>query len=334
MRGAPGMLLRIGYYANRKGFPVSDDLECTLSENALDYLILSGEQFAQGDERMLKHALANVGDGVELLFKARLERHDWTLVFSAPGKATRERYESGEFVSVRFDEANERLRDSCSLVLTPAELGLLGELRQIRNRVRHFRLKLSREAAGSLLARATAYGLDFYANHLEVVGDEPEDELAELRKLLGTLEEFVEHRLAQVRPEADQLEGIMLLGCPHCSQQMLYSDGECVRCLFCRSTMGGEDAAREWAWRFHPPRSLDEELYSPTVLQCPECAADACVYVAEQSSPTSSGGHYCFACGASGDYFECSDCSSLASGSTNPGGRCHDCWANCVDKHD
>lgn len=310
-----------------------DDLECTLAENALDYLILSGEQFAQGGERMLKHALANVGDGVELLVKARLERDDWSLVFSAPGKATRERYESGEFVSVRFDQATERLRDSCSFELTPDETGLLGELRQVRNRVRHFRLKLSREAAGSLLARATAFGLDFYSKHLEGAGDLLESELAELRARLGTLEEFVEHRLAQVQPEADQLGDVRLIGCPHCSQQTLYPDGECVRCLFCRSTMRGEDAAREWAWRFHPPRSLDEELYAPTVRECPECTADACVYIAELSLPESSGGYICFACGVSGDYFECSDCCSLASGSVNPGGRCDECWANYLDKN-
>ena len=66
---------------------MSEPIICNLAENALDYLILAGEQAREGNPRMMKHALATLGDGLELLLKARLEAHDWRQVFSNPARA-------------------------------------------------------------------------------------------------------------------------------------------------------------------------------------------------------------------------------------------------------
>jgi len=52
---------------------------CTLAENAFDYLVLAGEQASSYTPRMLKHALATLADGVELLLKAPPEKKDWKL---------------------------------------------------------------------------------------------------------------------------------------------------------------------------------------------------------------------------------------------------------------
>ena len=62
-----------------KGRPKSVVICCTLAENAFDYLVLAGEQASSYTPRMLKHALATLADGVELLLKAPPEKKDWKL---------------------------------------------------------------------------------------------------------------------------------------------------------------------------------------------------------------------------------------------------------------
>ena len=83
---------------------MTDPIACKLAENALDYLILAGEQATDGSPRMLKHALATLADGVELLLKARLEIEDWKLVVESEEEVSREDYEKGDFKSVDFSQ--------------------------------------------------------------------------------------------------------------------------------------------------------------------------------------------------------------------------------------
>ena len=56
-------------------------MNITLIENALDF-ILSAVEWAKGDDdRSLKYAILNLSDGVELILKERLRRAHWSLLF-------------------------------------------------------------------------------------------------------------------------------------------------------------------------------------------------------------------------------------------------------------
>jgi hypothetical protein len=90
-------------------------IECNLAENAIDYLVLAGEQAKQGTARMLKHAVATLADGIELLLKARLEAQNWHQLFDNIDQAEREKYLAGDFQSVTLKQAKRRLAQICGV---------------------------------------------------------------------------------------------------------------------------------------------------------------------------------------------------------------------------
>ena len=66
----------------------SEQLQLTLLDNALDFL-LSAAEAVNRDEgpRSLKEAVLHLGNGVELLVKARIAREHWSLIFADVDKA-------------------------------------------------------------------------------------------------------------------------------------------------------------------------------------------------------------------------------------------------------
>ena len=88
----------------------SEQLQLNLLDNALDYL-LSAAEAVHRDEgpRSLKEAVLHLGNGIELLVKARLARDHWTLIFSNTDQASYDKLADAEFSSVDFPKAIVRL---------------------------------------------------------------------------------------------------------------------------------------------------------------------------------------------------------------------------------
>ncbi len=141
-------------------------IQCTLAENALDYLLLAGELSEAGSARLLKHALATLADGIELLLKARLEIHDWCLLFKDVDKAERAKFESGDFQSVTVEQAIMRLKNICGVGFNNSALPVLATLRQLRNRIRHFAIEVELAQAQSVLAKVYSFAIDFIADEI------------------------------------------------------------------------------------------------------------------------------------------------------------------------
>src|SRR5262249_836202 len=138
---------------------------------------------------------------IELLLKARLEMHDWRQVFAKPGGADRTKYEEGDFKSVSYEEATERLRDLCAVEINAAGKGVIEALRKLRNRIRHCGVATDRSTAQSLLVKTFSFAIDFTSEHIEKYDPTLSDgEMAKLRNLLGEFEPFVRDRLAQLEP--------------------------------------------------------------------------------------------------------------------------------------
>jgi hypothetical protein len=103
-----------------------------LTDNAFDFL-----ERAIGDlERAPKHSVINFYAAVELFLKARLLREHWSLVVDRD--ADRRRFDSGDFVSVSFDTACDRLRRIVGAPLPEPARESFYAIRRHRNRAVHF----------------------------------------------------------------------------------------------------------------------------------------------------------------------------------------------------
>lgn len=310
---------------------MSDQIQCTLSENALDYLLLAGEQVQTGEQRMLKHAIATLADGIELLLKARLEFYDWSLLFKDVDKVEKTKFECGDFQSVTVDQAIKRLKNICGVSFDHHSFPMLTQLRKLRNRIRHFAVSVESAQAQSMIANAYSFAIDFIAEELKPNSkDDLEFEVSDLRKLLGEFSGFVDQRMKDIKETLESQKYASHIQCPACLQETLYPEGDNVVCAFCNFRTDGESAAHLWADE-NMPQSLSDSLIAPVVRPCPECGSKACIPAGEESATSYS--HVCLKCAESGDYTDCSRCGGLCS-VDSAGYMCGDCRDSIMSKWD
>lgn len=305
-----------------------DDLvSCDLIENALDYLILAGEQANEGSERMLKHSLATLADGIELLLKARLEIDGWHLLFEDIDKADQDKLDDGDFVSVSYKQSMKRLKDICSVDIEKKHQTVIEKLRKLRNKIRHFAIDTNRQEVVSLITKSYSFAIDFVTQHLEShYGDEIREELDTLRRMLGEFDEFVNSRLQEIQQTLQSQDFALHVECPKCTQETLYPSEEHSVCAFCGYDEDGEKTADELIKYHFPWKGPKERMIDEDVEACPECGKWACIY--NETHNTS----ICMSCGESGNYQHCNICGQLYSGEPNPGNRCDGCWDELMSK--
>ncbi|MCD0459548.1 hypothetical protein [Roseiconus lacunae] len=315
----------------RNAVPMTKSIKCTVAENALDYLLLAGEQAQDGSERLLKHALATLADGIELLLKARLEAHDWSLLFKDVDKAERAKFESGDFQSVTFDQSLKRLKNICGVDFDHSGFPILESLRQLRNRIRHFAVEVKSAQAQSIIANAYSFAIDFVATEITPnTTDDLEYEVNDLRKTLSTFKEFVAQRMKDIEAKLKSQTYSQHVQCPACLQDTLYAEGEKVTCAFCNFEADGESAAYAWADQNYP-QSLKDSLIEPVVEECPECASMACVPAGHMKGASYT--HVCLSCGETGDFQHCLRCNSLCP-TDNVGDMCDSCREHIISGWD
>jgi hypothetical protein len=257
---------------------------------------------------MLKHSVATLGDGIELLLKARLEMVDWQLVFSKIDRANQADYERGEFHSVTCDEAVKRLEKHCSVVIPDSIKPLLASVRQLRNRIRHFGVDADQNLVKSLITKTLSFAIDFVSEEFSPIDESPiADEVRALRKSLGECKEFVRVRLDEISVQLASAFHLYL-NCPMCLQKALNADGEGVQCLFCGyRCVDGEIAASEWVLRFASQLSPKARHFLPDVEKCPECSSESCIHLVGEGVS-----HVCLECGITGDFMHCGRCNELS----------------------
>ncbi|MCY9848904.1 hsdR [Pectobacterium jejuense] len=99
----------------------------------MDFLQKAQDEFASSPT----HSIVSFWTAVELLLKVPLAHEHWSLVCSGK-KIVRKKYREGDFQSITFAEACERLSDVLEKPLPPATLKAFDKIRQHRNRVVHF----------------------------------------------------------------------------------------------------------------------------------------------------------------------------------------------------
>jgi hypothetical protein len=312
---------------------MTDSITCDLAENAIDYLLLAGEQVKEGSPRMTKPAMATLWDGMELLLKARLESEDWTQLFNKPEQADSSKFQDGDFFSVGFDKLVQRLKDICDFEIEHQQAVILDRLRKTRNKIRHFAVTIDYAAAIALIVKTYSFAIDFigeeFDQHLE---HDLANNVAVLRSLLSEFEEFVSHRQSEIQAEIDGNRFSVFLDCPVCLQKALYADGGEAICLFCGRRRDGESIALEISDQHSSWMSPKDRLCSdPDVEECPECGSTACVAVGRLLEMDIE--FVCLYCGESGDFEHCEECSRLYSGE-NIANRCDDCFGDLMNRND
>jgi hypothetical protein len=104
-----------------------------LVRNGIDFLEKAISQLK--DEP--KHSVINFYTAVEIFLKAPLVKEHWSLVI-ADRDPNRQQYETGDFVSVSFEDACKRLERSLKKGLKPGAIEAFDKVRQHRNRMVHF----------------------------------------------------------------------------------------------------------------------------------------------------------------------------------------------------
>jgi hypothetical protein len=280
-------------------------IACTLGQNALDYLLLAGEQASTYTPRMLKHALATLADGVELLVKAPLEKKDWKLLFAKKEAPDEDKYCSGNFRSIEFFAAITLLEEECGIYLTDSQMALIKRLRDLRNQIRHFAVSVDQNAAVSLIARSYKFACEFVqsCSIAETGVSDPQ-----FQSVSNQFSGFVDKRLAEIKPEMERDGWTVHVPCPMCLQPALHADGNRCHCRFCEADIGAEETAIAWVgeFAFRWPKDV---LIEPSIHYCPECGNRTFVNVG--GIGTKSIGFFCFCCGEHGQCIHCEQCSEL-----------------------
>jgi len=281
---------------------MTEPIKCNLSGNALDYLLMAGQMAQENTPRMLKHAVATLADGVELLLKARLEVYDWSLLFRNVDDADRSKFKRGDFQSVTVEQAVKRLNGICEIEIEERHIEVLNALRRLRNQIRHFAVTTDRTTVISLLVKAYGFAVDFATRHLEgELDQEASENLAHLRRLLGEFEEFVVARTKEIQPILDDQTYATHVDCPRCLQETLYPDGGQASCAFCGYSANGETAASDYVDQ-HYNLSYKERAIENPVHDCPECGVSAAISVDDE------GGILCLSCGETSHLQACARC--------------------------
>lgn len=99
------------------------DVEYTLLENGLDFVLSSANQLKQlnieseevSKKRLLKYSLLHLFSGIELILKYRLLQEHWTYVYSDMNKADKKAFLAGDFQSASCEELFTRLNKLCDV---------------------------------------------------------------------------------------------------------------------------------------------------------------------------------------------------------------------------
>jgi len=268
-------------------------MENRLIRNALDFIDRAAVDLWDdelSDERQLKYSTIELYEGIELLLKARLVQEHWSLIIRDIDRFRQGSLQQGDFVSVNFEIACERLQSSCDAELDGRARLAFDGLRKLRNRYVHFTCDERRPLVLGAQLRAWHHVLRLLEEGF--LGDLKEEHLKQLeniRKLMLTSEEFLASRLSERSTDLDALKkgGHLVIECPECEKQALVLGdiGEHYpACLVCGERgLDAEEFADKYArsknsfWK-HPRHGPDDDL-----AWCEECGKQTVAPAGEEA---------------------------------------------------
>lgn len=290
----------------------SDQLRNNLLDNALDFLLSAAEAVYRNEgPRSLKEAVLHLANGVELVIKARVAQEHWSLIFSNIDQASYGKIVNGDFVSVDYDKAIERLEKIVDVTIGSHSNEHLRNLRKLRNRLTHFTGELDAAQTKSLLAKGMAFCVEF-CEQQNMLTPDAEAKIGDIHVNLADLQEFVNDLMDRILKEA---QGAIIWECPECWQQALVIDGGIVHCQFCR--------------RDADPCELAARNSEGYVEDCPECGLEQTFAFVLHNNEA--GMWVCFSCGQHGEnYDHCMRCSRMEYFGDDNVKICDSCWEDIM----
>jgi hypothetical protein len=285
-----------------------------LLSTGLDFLSSAAEhQRGKPKPRDLKYAILHLCAGTELILKERLLREHWSLVFDDLRSATRAAFETGDFKSVAFNDAINRLSNVVGLDITVRDQQVLERLRKKRNQLEHFGIIDSSEALVAVAAEALNFITDFISTQFPHDRLKEEEQLlfSEITSRLRDFNLFVQKRWAQVEKRLASITGT-IVWCPACAHDAaVVARG--TKCLFCGTAQEAEEAAMEHiVATLMNDENRDHLMDDLPLYTCASCQLDSIV---DCKSDTSRPYRFvCFACGKTWDgtsFHKCALCHGL-----------------------
>ena len=271
----------------------SEQLQLNLLDNALDSLLSAAEAVQRNEgPRSLKEAVLHLGNGIELLVKARLAREHWSLIFSNTDQASYDKLTDAEFTSVDFPKAITRLGQIAKVSVDKAIISHIDSIRKHRNRLAHYTATLDSAQTKSLVAKVMTFCVEF-CKQQDMVSQDSESKLGEIHQNLAELQEFVDERMSTILRE---WSGALIWECPQCWQMALVIDGGEVHCKFCLQEA--------------EPRELAESSSESSAEDCPECWGESTFALVLHGNDI--GTWICFSCGVNDkNYDHCFRCDQM-----------------------
>ena len=138
----------------------------SLLENGFDYVIILLNNLKifesnKGSKYTIKYIIRDLISGIEIILKYRLECDNWTFVIDDLDKLTINNYKNGDFVSVTLEQSIDRLMKLCNVEIKKDDIKSLKELKTIRNKIEHFKIKLNLDETVSLVYNSISTILRF-----------------------------------------------------------------------------------------------------------------------------------------------------------------------------
>ncbi len=250
-------------------------MEARVIDNGLDFIGRASEDLTNLDlpeYQQLKYSTVELYEGIELLMKARLMQEHWSLVLRDVDHYKREAFEKGDFLSVNYETARERLANLCDVEIERQADQAFDALRRLRNRYVHFSCDESRPSVLGVQLRAWHHILRLLENRF--LGDLSAQQTAVVERVRAAMlasKEFLDKRYEELRDQVEQARSrkLFVLSCPTCGKDALLIGDvseECPKCLVCAVTeMNPEDTAEAYSaakdpWWRHPRHGPDDDL--------------------------------------------------------------------------
>lgn len=296
-----------------------EKLKLSLVENAIDF-IKSAVHFSKTDNPShWKYALLHLASAIELIMKAILEKEHWSLLFEDVDTAAIEKLKTGDFKSVSYDTAINRIKRILGKPINKDEK-YLQRIRELRNRIMHFSVEININELRSLIARGLNIFIRFYKEIEEE--DAAEEFIFFLNAELKHFEKYVALRLAEIRKELKKYEkpSAHFSSCPYCFQDtLIFHNDNRIKCLFCGFKTNVEDLS-----------NYSDGPGGP----CPKCDGGFLGFVVYNNDE---GEYICVKCGFKSQFsynVVCSRCGQIYWDEEGDSIMCEDCWEIVLKEKD
>lgn len=308
----------------------------TMYENGLDFILHSIRELRkvevesiQEDEKevSLKYCLLHLSSGIELVLKSRLFKSHWTYIFSDMNRASKKSLLMGSFKSTDSNQAIERLECLCEINLSKIDKQVLKDLRDLRNKVEHFKFDEEISSIESKVNKALSFVIKFIQENYSSFSSEENFDLKVydttssssdkenmlLNYIIKETKELKKHyddalSIAKAKAKDENQLGELFI-CPECKEKLLKCEDGLSKCYLCAHQRNGDEIAEEYIYSVMGISEYEIVTQGgeyPLHI-CPECGTNALV-CNENSN------YQCFSCGSyfhKYDLDHCQDCYTL-----------------------